>query len=212
MRVAHRQEGREPLLQVVAVLLRRLLQPVVIRGQVELADAAGNVGALPDAHQPLVLAQLLPDLARGLEQSRGGLVDLPQHVVERFLRHLGIVAQRLERVLLALQLLQQVGFEVGAPRHLEDLEDRKQRDVVLVRVVLVQEIVDALEQILEPQQRAHALAQWILVADHVGVAGHSRGWRLRLKYSPKPEKNKGFIADFARAQRTARHALRASAR
>jgi hypothetical protein len=50
---------------------------------------------------------------------------------------------------------------------LEDLEDRKQRDMVLVRVVLVQEIVDALEQVLEPQQRAHALAQWMLVADHI---------------------------------------------
>jgi hypothetical protein len=37
---------------------------------------------------------------------------------------------------------------------------------VLVRVVLVEKVVDALEQVLEPQQRAYALAQWILVADH----------------------------------------------
>ena len=120
-----------------------------------------------DAHQPFVLAQLLPDLAGRLEQPRRGLVDLPQHVVERFLGHLGVVAQGLQRLLLALELLQEVRFQVGAARDLEDLEDREQRDVVLLRFVLVQKIIDALEEILEPQQRAHALAQWIFVADHV---------------------------------------------
>ena len=45
----------------------------------------------------------------------------------------------------------------------------QQRDVVFVRIVLVQEIIDALEQILEPQQGAHALAQRILVTDHGDV-------------------------------------------
>ena len=45
-----------------------LMQPVVVGGQVELADAAGDGGALLDPHQPLVLAQVLAGLARRLEQ------------------------------------------------------------------------------------------------------------------------------------------------
>ena len=72
-------------------------------------------------------------------------------------------------MLLALQFLQQVGLEIRPARDFEHLEDREQRDMMLVRVVLVQEVVDALEHILEPQQRAHTLAQGVLVADHFWV-------------------------------------------
>jgi len=35
---------------------------------------------------------------------------------------------------LALELLQQVGLQVGATRDLEDLEEREQRHVVIVRI------------------------------------------------------------------------------
>ena len=70
---------------------------------------------------------------------------------------------------------------------------RQQRDVVLVRVVLVQEVIDALEQVLEPQQRAHALAQGILVADHdAGPAAAGCGLLAR-SIQQNPKKIKGLV-------------------
>jgi hypothetical protein len=45
----------------------------------------------------------------------------------------GLLRNDEQHLLLALQLLQQVRLEVGAARHLEDLEQREQRDVVVQR-------------------------------------------------------------------------------
>ena len=69
--VADRQ--RSGAIQAGEVVLPRAgveVQPVVIGGQVELADAAGNRGALLDHHQPLVVAQVLADLARSAPAAR----------------------------------------------------------------------------------------------------------------------------------------------
>lgn len=41
------------------------VQPPVIGGEIEFADAAGNGDAALDAHQPVVVAQVLADLAVG---------------------------------------------------------------------------------------------------------------------------------------------------
>ena len=142
------------------------VQPVVVGGQVELARAAGDPGALLDRHQPFVLAQVLADLAGHREQRRRGLLDVAQHAGERFLGDVGIVAERQQHLLLALELLQQVRLEVGAARDLEDLEQREQRHVVVVRIGARDEMARALEQVLQPQQRADALVQRILVGDH----------------------------------------------
>ena len=57
-RRVNRLEGLDPIGKVIAARRRILLQPVVIGGEVELADAAGNRGALLDRHQPFVLTQM----------------------------------------------------------------------------------------------------------------------------------------------------------
>jgi hypothetical protein len=80
----------------------------MIGRHVELANAAGNVRALLDAHQPFVFAQLLADFAGHLKETRRRAVYFPQNIVERFLRYIRIVAQRLERLLLPLELLEKV--------------------------------------------------------------------------------------------------------
>ena len=49
---------------------------------------------------------------------------------------------------------------------LEDLEQRQQRHVVVVRVGAGDEMPRALEQVLQPQQRPDALVQRVFVGDH----------------------------------------------
>ena len=86
---------------------------------------------------------------------------------ERVLGDVGVVAERQQHLLLALELLQQVGLQVGAARHLHDLEQREQRHVVVVRLGARDEVARALEQVLQAQQRPDALVERVLVGDHV---------------------------------------------
>ena len=80
-----------------------------------------------------------------------------------------------EQLLLPLELLQDVGLEVGARRDVGDLEQREQRRVMVGRAALRGEVLRAREQILEPHQRADALVQRMLVADHGGRAASVQG-------------------------------------
>ena len=77
--VAQRIERPGPGGELAGALLRGPVQPVVVGGQVELAGAAGDAGALLDRHQPVVLAQVLADLAGHREQRLRRLLDVAQH-------------------------------------------------------------------------------------------------------------------------------------
>jgi hypothetical protein len=139
------------------------VQPVMVGGQVEFADAAGNRGAALDAHQPVVLAQVVADLALHVEQRGGGLLDLVERAGKRRLGDVGIVAEGQQDLALALEFLHQVELEVGAAGDIEDLEQRHQRDVVLLRVVRSDEVAGLVEQVLQAQQSANALVERIFV-------------------------------------------------
>ena len=127
------------------------MQPVVIRGQIEFAHAPGNAGALLDRHQPLVLAQILADLAAHVEQRRARLLYIGNDLIQHFLGDFRIVAERQQHLLLPLQFLQQVRFQVGAARDLENFESRKQCRMVIQRIVAGEKEACAVEQILQAQ-------------------------------------------------------------
>ena len=77
-----------------------------------------------------------------------------------------------------LELLQQVGLQVGARADVHDLEDRRQRVVVVDRRVARDQLAEPVEQVLEPQHRADALVERVLVEDQ-GGAGRKRAARSR---------------------------------
>jgi hypothetical protein len=112
-----------------------------------------------------------PGLARRLLQSLGSAVDVGQHLVQGLLRDGRIGAQRAQAVALPLQLLDHLGLQVGAAGHVEDLEQRQQRGMVLEAFIPLGEEAHALVQALHPQQRADPLVEREVVADH--GAGHS---------------------------------------
>ena len=131
-------------------------------------------GALLDRGQPLVVAQVRAHLALLREQLRGDLVGLLEQRRERGLVDGGIGAQRREHGLLPLELLHEVGLQVGARRDVGDLEQRQERGVMIGRGFLRGEEARAREEILEAHQRADALVQRVLVPYH-GGAGAAEG-------------------------------------
>ena len=123
-------------------------------------------GALLDHHQPLVVAQVLADLAGLRQQLGGGAIDLGEQRIEHARLDCGVVAQRSEDLLLPLELLQDVGLEIGARGDVGDLEQRQQRRVVVLLAAAGREILDPSIDVLEPHHRAYALVQRMFVADH----------------------------------------------
>ena len=75
---------------------------------------------------------MLSGFARGGIQVLLRSFDFGQHAGQRALRHLWIVAQRLKRLFVALELLQQVRSQIGARRDFKDFEESQQRRVVAV--------------------------------------------------------------------------------
>jgi len=66
-------------------------------------------------------------------------------------------------LLLALEFLHYIRFEIGAAADIEYFEQRRQRDMVLFRIVFEGEILRTLVQILQAQQGPDALVERILV-------------------------------------------------
>ena len=99
--------------------------------QVELADAAGDRRALLDRHQPLVVAQVRAGATLLRVNLRGDGIDLGEQRLERRAIDSRTRAERRQHLLLALELLQQVGLEVGARGDVGDLEQRHQRGVMV---------------------------------------------------------------------------------
>ena len=108
---------------------------------------------------------MLPALAGGRAQPAERLVDLAENAVERLLRYLGAVAEGQQRLALPLELLQQVGLQVGASGHVEHLEQRTECNVMVERMLATCKELEAIEQIFEPQQRPDAFVQRVLVQD-----------------------------------------------
>lgn len=79
-----------------------------------------------------------------------------------------------KNLLLALQFLQQIRFQISAAGYFHDLEERQQDDVVLLLIGHRQKMPCTLEQRFEPKHRPNAFRQWILVGDH-GRACFARG-------------------------------------
>jgi hypothetical protein len=69
-------------------------------------------------------------------------------------------------VLLPFEFLQQIGLQIGAAGDFENFKNAEQCDVMFLRVRFRGEVLHALVQILEPQQRANPLAQRVFVTDH----------------------------------------------
>src|SRR3972149_11798734 len=150
------------------------------------------------------------------------LLDSLQPAGERVLIDFRAGTVRSEHGPLPIELLQEVGFQVGTPGHLEDLEQREQADVMFQRIGAVEEKADTVEEVLEAQHRPDALDQRIFVRDHASAGfslevrqilpdstglDNTRSRSLRVKFGSLPKL--GATSDWNATEARTAHRVRA---
>src|SRR5215207_478636 len=91
------------------------------------------------------------------------MVEAGHDNVERLHRDRWVAAIGIELILVALEFLQQIGLQVSPRSDIHDLEDRGEGEVMIDWRVASHQLPEAIEQVLEPQHRANALVDWVLV-------------------------------------------------
>jgi hypothetical protein len=109
------------------------------------------------------------DFSGQRQQVGADVVDFGEQRVEHLAVDRRIVAQRRQQLPLPFELLQDIRLQIGARRHIGDLEQRQERSVVRLGRGLAGEEQRARIQAFEPHQRADALVQRMLVADHRAI-------------------------------------------
>ena len=117
---------------------------------------------------------MLSHLARQLMDAQMRRLDTGNHRFQRAPLDVRVAAQCSEHGLLTVEFLQQIGLEVGACRHLGQLEQRQERGMMGVPQRRRRIDVETLEQVFQPQQGADALGERVFVIDHATVAGSYR--------------------------------------
>ena len=152
-------------MQITLALRRRLIQPEVIRRNVEFAEASRDLRPVLDRDEPFVIAQVLAQLAGQRMQQVQRFADFIECGIKRLGGNVRVVPEGGEHLTLTLELLQQFGFEVRAG-DFEDFEENGQRRVVIMDIRCTEIVRHAGEQILEPQQGTNAFGQRIFEDQH----------------------------------------------
>jgi hypothetical protein len=149
-------------------LLGGLFQPEVIGGGVERAQTSRNVGARAQSHQPFVFAQIVIHAPDHAEEGGAGPFDTLHQRCDALRIDL-LDGQREQGRTLAIELLHQVEFEIGAPGDVGELEEGDERGVMIVAVCAPQEVGPALPGVFEAQQGADALGEGEFEENHGGA-------------------------------------------
>ena len=115
---------------------------------------------------------LLPRPARHAGGRRGqriqchkAPVQLIDHGVKNAFGNGGVAAIAVVELPLTFQVFQDVGFELGAGGHFDDLEQSGQCKVVVQRVCAAHQLAQAVEQLLQAQVSANAFVKRVFVED-----------------------------------------------
>jgi hypothetical protein len=125
------RQALAPALQVRAPVGARPVLPGIVGRQIEFAGTPGDADTAADAHEPVVVRQGVAGLAGHAGQAGEAVLDLRDDAVERLLRDGRIAPEAVQDLALPIQVLQQVGLQVGTCANVHDLEDRRQGIVVV---------------------------------------------------------------------------------
>jgi len=143
----------------------RQVLPCVVGGQVELAGAARDVDAAADGHEPVIGRQGLARFACHLVQAVVGHVDAGDDLVQHSLMDGRVAAVAFELMFVAVQLFEQVAFQIGPRGHIHDLEQGGQGVVMINGSFAPHQRAHALEQVFKAQHGAHAFVEGVFVED-----------------------------------------------
>ena len=164
-RFGQRHQSGGPVHQIGAAFLGLELLPGVVGGQIKFTGASGNADAAADAHEPVVAGECLARFAGQVVQAVEGVVNFGDHAVECLLGHRGVAAVAIDDGFLALQIFQQIAFQVSARGHVHHFKHGDQGEVVVHGRIAAHELAQAVEQMLKPQHGADALVERIFVED-----------------------------------------------
>ena len=154
--------------------------PGVVGRQVKFAGAAGNAGAAAQAFEPVVLAQFLAQFARGIGQVEQAFFELLEQALQDFGGDGRVAAVGGHGLALAVQVFENVGFEVRSAADVEDFKQRDQGEMVVQRVIALLQRKEAGKQMLQTQIGANFFVKRIFVQNHAqfssgGIISLSRG-------------------------------------
>ena len=169
-------------------MLSRVLLPGMVRRQVEFASTAGDDGAPAYAHQPLVFADVLPGFSLRGNECSADAVDFGQYRIEALGLDIRVGFKTEQCLSLPFEFLQQIRLQVGSTGNLQHFKNRRQGDMVLERMRLIQEKCEFFVQIFQPQQGANTLVERVFVYDQNRSLGglewsmcDSDRWREKLQ-------------------------------
>jgi hypothetical protein len=70
---------------------------------------------------------------------------------------------------LLFKVLQNLGFQVSATADIHDLENRRDRVMVIDGFIALGQLTETTEQMFKSQVSPDAFVEWILVKDHSGI-------------------------------------------
>ena len=124
-----------PTLDITSANARVLVLPRMVGGQIKRTGAAWNGYAVTQCGEPLVVQNVLTNLAHCRVQASKTTLELLQQLVQGFFRHRRVATQCGELLLVTLKVFENVRFQVGAATSFHQLKQGGQREVVVYRGV-----------------------------------------------------------------------------
>ena len=160
---------RHPLLQIFLPNMSRLVLPGMVSGQIKFAGAAGNADAAANGGEPIVFGQGMADLTVQLFKLKKAVLHVIQRLQQRRFGNGWIALVAAEALFLAIQIAHDLGLEIGAANHIENLEQRDQGEVVVDSLAALLQMRETVKQPLQPQPGADAFIEGVFVQDHLAV-------------------------------------------
>ena len=147
-----------PTMQILPALCRINLLPKIITRQLNRRCSARHQHPLFYRHQPFIFTNMLPKFLLHFLQILRRLVQPLQH------RRIILIFLTLP---LAFQLLQNIQLQFRTRRAFHNLKQRAQRNMVRPFIIARGGMVEAVEQMLNANQAANALSQWVVKIQHL---------------------------------------------
>ena len=93
-------------------------------------------------------------------------IDVGQQFIEHVFRDRGVATVTAELLFVAFEFFENVRFQIGAPTHIDDFEQRGQRKMVIHVSGSQQQLFKSPKQVFQTQIGANSFVEWVFVKNH----------------------------------------------
>jgi len=163
----YRAQCAHPLFEFGLAELRGLLQPVVVKGQVESTGSAGYAAALHNAFQEFVLLERLTDLAVYLMQLPIDPLKLIKYLIQALDIHSLHLFDCEQLEAMALKLFQEICLDIGPGEDADDIEQGIDCGATAPGIGMGAVVIGLPEQMLQTQVGPDFLIERVFIDDFV---------------------------------------------